>query len=124
MYIVDTNVLILGIRKKDPDYSFLQKVILKQQLYLSCIAIGEYLSGATPEEETEIENLILNFTVLPVDLAVARLAGIYKKQFLKTKRIQLLDYFIAAQAKLHGLTLVTHNKADFPMKDIRIITPK
>jgi len=42
---------------------------------------------------------------------------------LKTKRVHLLDCFLAAQAKINKLTLVTHNKSDFPMKDIKVISP-
>lgn len=64
-----------------------------------------------------------NSPILEVNLEVARLAGEYRKKFLKKKRIQLLDYFLAAQAKLNNLILVTHNKSDFPMKDIKVISP-
>lgn len=123
MYLVDTNILVLAIDQKEPDYSFLQKIILKNQLYISVICIGEYLSKATPEAEKEIDKLINTFPILPVDLEVAKVAAEYRKKFLKTKRGQLLDYFLAAQAKLNKLALVTHNKSDFPMTDIRIITP-
>lgn len=123
MYLVDTNILVLAIAQKEPDYSFLQKIILKNQLYISVICIGEYLSKATIEEEGEIDKLINKFSVLSVNLEVARSAASYRKKFLKVKRIQLLDYFLAAQAKLNNLILVTHNKSDFPMKDIKIISP-
>ncbi|KKR80914.1 MAG: putative ribonuclease VapC [Candidatus Daviesbacteria bacterium GW2011_GWA1_41_61] len=123
MYLVDTNVLILAISKQDPDYSFLQKIITKKQLILSVIPVAEFLSQSSEGEDMELERLLAAFQVLGVDLKVAQLAGEYRKKFLKQRRIQLLDYFIAAQAKLHNLTLVTNNKADFPMKDIKIISP-
>lgn len=122
MYLVDTNILVLAIDQKEPDYSFLKKIILKNQLYISVICIGEYLSKATPEAEKEINKLINTFPVLSVDLAVAKVAAEYRKKFLKAKRGQLLDYFLAAQAKLNKLILVTHNKSDFPMRDIKVIT--
>ncbi len=123
MYLVDTNVLILAIDKKEPDYRFLQQIILKNELYLSVVSIGEFLSRATAGEEQEIEKLIKHFPVLLIDLETAKLAAKYRKKFLKIKRTQLLDYFLAAQAKLNNLTLVTHNKSDFQMKDIKIISP-
>lgn len=123
MYLIDTNVLILGIDKKDPDYSFLRKVISKNKLFLSVIAVAEFLSQASDGEEMELEKLLNKFPILGVDLKIARLAGQYRKKFLKRKRIQLLDYFLAAQAKLNNLTLVTNNKVDFPMKDIKVISP-
>lgn len=122
MYLFDTNVLILGIKAKEPDKSFLKRAISKKQIYLSVISIGEFLSQASEEEERKLNELI-GFPVLSVDLETAQVAAEYRKKFLKTKRVQLLDYFIAAQAKLNNLTLVTNNKSDFPMKDIKIISP-
>lgn len=124
MYLLDTNVLILAIKGKEPDKSFLKKAILKKQLYLSVISVGEFLSQPSKEEEKKFNQLILKFPVLPINLEAAKVAALCRKKFLKKKRIQLLDYFLAAQAKINNLTLVTHNLADFPMKDIKVISPK
>ncbi len=123
MYLVDTNILILGIAKKNPDYNFLQKAILNNQLYISVVSVGEFLSRSSEGEDEELQELLKNFPVLNVDLETAKLAASYRKKFLKTKRVQLLDYFLAAQAKLNDLTLVTNNEADFPMTDIKIMSP-
>lgn len=123
MYLIDTNVLILALKSTEPDKSFLKKVISRKKLYLSAVSVGEFLSQATTEAEGKLNKLIAQFLVLPVDLEVARVAASYRKNSLKQKRIQLLDYFLAAQAKMYKLTLVTHNKADFPMKDIKVISP-
>lgn len=123
MYLVDTNVLILALKSIEPDKSFLKRIISQKKLYLSVISVGEFLSQATTEAEDKLNKLIVRFSVLPIDLEVAIVAASYRKNFLKKRRIQLLDYFIAAQAKLSHLTLVTNNKADFPMKDIKVISP-
>lgn len=123
MYLLDTNVLILAIKGKEPDKSFLKQAILKKQLYLSVISVGEFLSQPSEEEEKKFNQLVLRFPVLPINLETAKVAALCRKKFLKKKRIQLLDYFLAAQAKINNLTLVTHNLADFPMKDIKIISP-
>ncbi len=123
MYLIDTNVLILALKSIEPDKSFLKRVISQKKLYLSAVSVGEFLSQATTEAEDKFNKLIVRFPVLPIDLEVARVVASYRKDFLKQKRIQLLDYFLAAQAKLHSLTFVTNNKADFPMKDIKVISP-
>lgn len=123
MFLVDTNVLILALKSIEPDKTFLKKIISRKKLYLSAISVGEFLSQAAIEAEEKFNKIINKFPVLPVDLEVARIAALYRKDFLKQKRIQLLDYFLASQAKLNNLTLVTHNKADFPMKDIKVISP-
>lgn len=123
MYLFDTNILILAIKAKEPDKSFLKKAISQKKLYISAISVGEFLSQASEEAESKFNNLIKEFPILDVDTETAKVAAFYRKKFLKTRRVQLLDYFLAAQAKLNDLTLVTHNKSDFPMKDIKIITP-
>ena len=123
MFLLDTNVLILAIKAEEPERSFLEKIINKKQLYLSTISIAEFLTRSSSEEKERLEELIVNFPVLNVDLETAKLAAEYRKESLKLKRIQMLDCFLAAQAKLNGLTLVTNNKSDFPMKDIKTIIP-
>ena len=124
MYLIDTNVLIRGLRGEDPEKSFLGKVISRGQIYLSTISVSEYLVASSEEEEIKLEKLIKQFPVLVVDLEVARIAASYRKHFLKNRRIQLLDYFLAAQARQNNLTLVTNNTSDFPMRDIKVIKPK
>lgn len=123
MYLLDTNVLILGIKGLDPDKAFLEKAISENKLFLSVISIAEFLSQASGEAGDELEKLTKAFPILSVDEKTARAAAAYRKKFLKVRRIQLLDYFLAAQAKIHNLTFVTNNKSDFPMKDIKVISP-
>lgn len=123
MYLPDTNVLILAAKAQEPDKSFIEKAIAKKEIYLSVITISEFLSQASNEEEEKLNALIEVFPTLTIDLETAKVAAEYRKKYLKKKRIQLLDYFIAAQAKLNKLTLVTNNKSDFPMKDIKVIRP-
>lgn len=123
MYLVDTNVLILGIKAREPEKSCLRKIISQKKLFLSVITVGEFLSQASGEEEIKFNELINKFPTLAVDLETAIIAASYRKKFLKEKRIQLLDCFLAAQAKNHKLTLVTNNKKDFLMKDIKVVCP-
>ncbi len=123
MYLLDTNILILGIKGLDPDKTFLEKVLAQRHVHISIISVAEFLSQASEDAESKFNQIIENFPVLLIDLETARLVAEYRKKFLKKKRIQLLDYFIAAQAKLHDLTLVTRNISDFPMKDIKVIIP-
>lgn len=124
MYLIDTNVLILALKSMEPDKSFLKRVISQKRLYLSVISVGEFLSQATQEAKDKFDKLLIKSPILPVDLETARVAAEYRKQLLqKSRRNLLIDCFLAAQAKIHNLTLVTNNKADFPMKDIKIISP-
>lgn len=122
-YLPDTNIFIRAARGFSPELEFLHKIILKRQILISSIVVGEFLAKATGQEEKTFENLLNEFTVLSIDIEVAKIAAKYRKESLKVKRAQMLDCFLAAQAKTHKLVLVTNNKSDFPMKDVKIITP-
>ena len=123
MFLPDTNIFILGLKGKQPEANFLARAISANKLAISVIAVGEFLAKAEGEGRKSFMKLMERFGTLIIDEQTAQIAADYRKISLKTKRVQMLDCFLAAQAKLHNLTLVTNNKADFPMKDIRAITP-
>lgn len=124
MYLPDTNIFIRAIQGKDSERKFLDRIISDSKVVISTVVVAEFLSGVNKTEEIALDKLIRQFGVLIIDENVARAAAEYRKQFLrKTKRIFIMDCFLAAQAKLNKLILVTNNKSDFPMEDIKIITP-
>lgn len=124
MYLPDTNIFILAFSNFDPANSFLQKIIKQGKICISAVVMAEFLAKASAGEAKLFEQLVSQFGVLKVDEEVARMSAEYRKQLSqKSKRTILIDCFLAAQAKVHGLTLVTNNKSDFPMKDIKIISP-
>lgn len=123
MYILDTNILILGIKGNNPSSKFLNKALKESLVYISVLSIAEFLVKPTEEEMTKFEQLLKISNVLDIDEEVARQAALFRKKYLKNSRVKLLDYLIAAQAKVNNLTLVTNNTQDFPMKDIKIISP-
>lgn len=124
MFLPDTNIFILGLRGSEPEASFLRKAIENKYLCISVVVIGEFLSKVREQDIEPFNKLVSIFKVIPVDREVAKIGGKMRKESLKTTRTYLVDCFLAAQAKIYGLTLVTNNKADFPMKDIKVISPK
>ncbi|MBI2596579.1 PIN domain-containing protein [Candidatus Daviesbacteria bacterium] len=122
-YLPDTNIFIRAAKGYSPESELLSKLIKKKQIKISSIVAGEFLSKATSQEEKAFEKLLNEFIILSVNLDAARIAAKYRKMSLKTKKVHLLDCFLAAQAKLNKLTLITHNKSDFPMTDVQVITP-
>lgn len=123
MFLPDTNIFILGLRGSEPEASFLRKAIEKKRLCISVVVIGEFLSKVREQDIEPFDRLVGIFKVVPVDQEVARIGAKMRRESLKTKRTYLADCFLAAQAKAHKLILVTNNKSDFPMKDIKIILP-
>lgn len=123
MYLPDSNIFIGAFSSSGPEKPFLQKIIKTKKLRISAVVAAEFLAKTSQQDEEVFNRLMEEFPVLVVDKEIAKVAAEYRKQFLrKTKRIFLLDCFLAAQAKVHHLTLVTNNKADFPMRDIKVVT--
>lgn len=125
MYLPDTNVFIRAFLKNKPEITFLKKCLKQQLIVISPIVAAEFLVKANSKEKTQFKNLLNKCKVFFIDSMTAELAAEYRKRFTKrSSRVLMLDCFIAAQAKLHNLTLVTNNKPDFPMKDISVLSPE
>lgn len=122
-YLPDTNIFIRAFNGFEPEAGFLKIAIQRKKIVISSIVVAEFFVKATTQEVTSFEKLLKVFATLVVDEKIARLAAEYRKESLKTKRVHMLDCFLAAQAKLNNLTLVTSDKADFPMKDIKMRAP-
>ena len=123
MFIPDTNVLIHAFLGMEPYASWLVENIKSKKILLSTIVLAEFLSGANEEEEIAIIKLSNIVEVLPIDRKIAQIGGKYRKKYSKkTKKVWLIDCLIAATCKVYGATLVTYDKKDYPMKDIKITT--
>ncbi len=123
MYLPDTNIFINFFKRSEKELKLIQKFIIQDSLILSVVVIGEIYAKADDREKRVFDKFLLQFSILGIDLKTAKIAGEYRKKLLRSSRTILLDCFLAAQAKVHNLTLVTNNKADFPMKDIKVISP-
>lgn len=122
--LLDSNIFIRAYKGFEVELTLVNKLIEKGELIISVVAIGEFYAKSTESERQMFDNLIAQFGALEVDEKVAKAAGDYRNEFLrKSKRVFLLDCFLAAQAKINNLTLITNNKSDFPMKDIKVIIP-
>lgn len=123
MFLPDTNIFISASKNNVKETNFLRQIISQNEIKISVVVIGEYYAKADYDAKQKFDRLLTQFEILNIDERIAKIAGEYRKQMLRTNRTQILDCFLAAQAKIHNLTLVTNNKSDFPMKDIKIISP-
>ena len=122
-FLPDTNVLIYAFKGIEPYAGWLEKTIQKNKLQISSIVVAEFLEGATKEDEISLRLLLDKFGALPVDRTVAEIGAEYrKKHSKKTKKVWMSDCLIAATCRVFGTTLITADKKDFPMKDIKIIS--
>ncbi len=123
-FLPDSNILIRFFRQESAETEFLKEHLKAGIMYISPVVIGKIVSKASSLELEQFEQLISYWPIIPVDKEIAIVAGNYRKQIVsKTKKVYLLDCFLAATCKVHNLTLVTNDLKDYPMKDIKIIKP-
>lgn len=112
--LLDTDVLIEYLRGRPEAIEYVEG--LTSDLYVSVISVAELFAGVRgDEEERSLKQFLLAFTVLPVTERVARLGGLYRRDYRPSHGTGLADALIAATAEENGTDLVTFNRRHFPM---------
>jgi len=131
MYLLDTNV-VSELRKPKPHGAVLAwfAAIEDTQLHLCAVTIGEIQVGIELTREQDegkaleidawLELVATSYNVLPMDAAAFRAWA----QLMHRKSDTVYeDAMIAATAKIHGLTVVTRNVADFKAFGVPLLNP-
>ncbi len=125
MYLLNTDVLIWISRNKKEPVNFINKLKNRGSIYISTITIAEIYKNIYVSEIEVTEDYINQNIVLNLDTEIAKQAGFYWQKYSKNlKDLSIIDCIIAATAMLNDLKLVTYNIKHFPMKDIKVVTPK
>jgi predicted nucleic acid-binding protein len=100
------------------------------QLFVSAVTLGEIQAGieltreqdATKANEIEVwlEQVASAYNVLPMDAATFRQ---WARLMHKKSDTLYEDAMIAATSKVHGLTVVTRNVADFQELGLKVLNP-
>ena len=131
MYLLDTNV-VSELRKPKPHGAVTQWIqsAADADLHISAVTIGEIQAGVelTREQDVhkaaELEQWLAlvsqTFNVIPMDAAAFR-----EWACLMHRKSDTLyeDAMIAATAKMHKLTVVTRNVADFKHFGVKVLNP-
>ena len=121
MYVLDTSALS-EIIKRHPDQAFVRRLHQKTSdtLFTAAIFVMELRYGASLRQDREafwrhIQNEILpHVQVLEFGEEEALMAGDLLAHLRRTGRpVGLEDVLIAAVARTHGYTVVTHNVRHF-----------
>ena len=131
MFLLDTNV-VSELRKQKPHGAVVEWIegIADAALHLSAVTIGEIQAGIeiTAEQDkhkaieltTWLDQLAGAYNVISMDGQIFR-----EWARLMNRRSDTLfeDAMIAATARIHGLTVVTRNVADFKEFKVPILNP-
>ena len=121
-YLLDTTVIIDALNDKKNRRQLLRELTAAGNILACCpINITEVYAGLRPKEEEGTARFLHTLQLYPMTWPVAELAGLLKRDYgKKGQTLNLGDVIIAATALENGLTLITDNVKDFPMKDLSL----
>lgn len=118
-YLLDTEVFSLMVKGQDEAVNARMQTLTKGEAVLSVITTGEYFYGiahapVSALREKRAQRLMDFFGVLPLDAEVSISYGDIRAD-LRAKDTPIVpnDLWLAAQAKSHGLVMVTRNTREF-----------
>ncbi len=120
-YLLDSDFLIEHLRGIAPARTFFDQ--LEGELFVSAITVTELYSGVRHERHQQAtERLLHALNVVPIDVHIARLAGLLRTQYRQSHALSTPDALIAASAERLQATLVSFNRRHFSMID-KLLVP-
>ena len=119
MYLLDTNICIYAMKNRYPYLTDRLLTIHPDQIFISSVTIGELEYGAAKSkwgEKTHVrmQMFVSAFAVIPFSQSDAIVFGRIRAGLAAMGTlIGPYDMMIAAQGVNRGLTIVTHNTAEF-----------
>jgi predicted nucleic acid-binding protein len=126
LYLLDTTVLI-GFLRGTPSIAddLRRKLAAGHMLATTCVNISEVERGLQPKERRRAAAFLDRLRFLVTGPQAARRAGGYQAVWVQRGRtLHAPDALIAGTARSHGAVVVTHNVADFPIRDVRVEEPR
>ena len=123
--VVDTDVIIDYLKKRQPGTEFLKKAYLNYSIHVTSITVYELLYGVQKSGKENLINRLLKYvTIIPFDDASAKkAAAIHYALRSKGIDIGIKDSFIAGICDAHNMPLLTRNIAHFKrVPSIKLIT--
>jgi predicted nucleic acid-binding protein len=121
--LLDTSVIFDHLNGRYGRTEFLDQLIEQGHVLACCpVNITEVYAGLRAGEETKTEAFMDSLECLPVTPAIARQAGLLRRDWQKKgQTLSYTDVTIAAVALSHGVPLLTDNRKHFPMPELQLL---
>lgn len=114
--LFDTDVLVDFFRGQNHAIAIVNAHA--SRFIVSPIVIAELYAGVRGDaEEAALARFFSLFRIIPVSAEIAKLGGLYKRDFGKSHGISLADAIIAATCETENAELKTLNIRHYPMMD-------
>src|SRR4051812_17178674 len=111
--LIDTDVLIDYLRGQPAAVAYLEG--LTDTLLMSVITQAELYSGVRDgAERSALDAFVTVFDRVDVGPEIARVAGLFRRDYGPSHKVGLADALIAATSESRQATLVTLNQKHFP----------
>ena len=118
--LVDSDILIEVSRGRNADIvsKWIDLSDSDAAVLYSPVSVAELWAGARPNEYDALNNLFRALTCTPIDEEAGRQAGVYLRQYRRSRGVELADALIAASAVANSAELWTRNRKHYPMKEV------
>jgi len=114
LFLLDTDVLVDFFRGYSKAVTFVN--VNAARIILSSIVVAELYAGVKGDaEQATLENFVSLFRVVPVSADIAKVGGLYKRDYGKSHGVGLADAILAATAEAENAELKTLNTRHYPM---------
>jgi predicted nucleic acid-binding protein len=120
--LLDTSVLIDALRARRERLVWLAELVRAgHSLETSALNVAEVYAGMRPEEEDRTQAFLGALLCHSFSAAMGEMAGKFKSHWARKGRtLTLADTMVAAVAIEQNCILVTDNRKDFPMAELRL----
>jgi predicted nucleic acid-binding protein len=112
--LLDTDVLVDFFRGLDKAVAFVNQY--NERIILSSIVVAELYGGIKGDaEQNALQHFISLFRVVPIDAAIGKAGGLYRRDYGKSHGVGLADAILAATAESENAELKTLDIKHYPM---------
>lgn len=121
--LTDTSVIFDHLNGRYGRSAYLEQLIEQGHVLACCpVNITEVYAGLRSGEETETEAFLDTLECLPVTPAIAKRAGLLRRDWQKKgQTLSYTDVTIAAVALSNEVPLLTDNRKHFPMPELQLL---